>query len=194
MPPDTIVPSPKPFNDETQRKVEGIQKAPTVPVQDARAAQAFAWAPNQAKQASGIVQTREQETVQKAQKVAANVQTEATKQQIAAAEAEIAAITSQLATLRQQRSQLEAEVNNMRGELSSLQGQISQVNSAAATSQTVPQVQPVVKKGDAYTDPRYKAAEARIAQMVAANDWEGIKAASADRNALLAELNAQGIV
>ena len=132
MPPETqlIIPSPTRFNDEAQRKVEGIEQALPVPQEAARGGQAFAWAPNQAKQAANVVQTREQTNVQRAETVAVNAQVENLKQQIASVDAEISTVTGQLNAARQRSQAIAADIRSLSGAISAEQTRL-----AAATAE-----------------------------------------------------------
>lgn len=127
MPPENqlVIPSPTRFNDETQRKVEGLEQALPTPQETARGGQAFAWAPNQAKQAANVVQTREQTNVQRAETVAVNAQVENLKQQIASVDAEINVATGQLNAARQRSQALAADIRSLSGSISAEQSRLS---------------------------------------------------------------------
>jgi DNA repair exonuclease SbcCD ATPase subunit len=127
MPPENqlVIPSPTRFNDETQRKVEGIEQALPVPQEATRGGQAFAWAPNQAKQAANVVQTREQTNVQRAETVAVNAQVENLKQQIASVDAEIGVVTGQLNAARQRSQAIAADIRSLSGAISAEQTRLS---------------------------------------------------------------------
>jgi chromosome segregation ATPase len=178
----------------TQKSQSLASPQTSVDKQRAAKAQTFAYSPDQARQGLDIGVARRTEESQRTYKVLQNQQTQATLQEIKRVEQQIVSENQKANEARSQAAQARGQVGSINSQIASINSQIAGINSQIAAKQAKIATQPVVKKGDAYTDPRYIAAEARIKQMVAINDWEAIKAATADRNALLAELNAQGIM
>lgn len=176
----------------TQKSQSLASPQTSVDKQRAAKAQTFAYSPDQARQGLDIGVARRTEESQRTYKVLQNQQTQATLQEIKRVEQQIASENQKANEARSQAAQARGQIAGINSQIASINSQIAAMQ--AQTASIKPITQPVVKKGDAYTDPRYRAAEARITQMLAANDWEGIKAATADRNAILAELNAQGIM
>jgi septal ring factor EnvC (AmiA/AmiB activator) len=177
---DLVLPKPIgiPMTDVTKTAsppttaVQPVQSAPAIPVDQtadraARAAEKFAWSPDQGKQVSGIMETQRNEYNQKADRVAKNQMTQQTLAEIERVKGQIAAEVEAIRVLGGEISSLNSEISRITSEISSTQSSITSAKSEAdrirntvVAAKTAPSTAPAQKQSAATSGSAINAAQA----------------------------------